>query len=201
MISLVVAAALHAAPAPLVEVRSRIPDAIVDLRYATPDNFMRKQVYPAHARCLLVPEALELLVKAADALRAQGYRLKLWDCYRPHSVQYELWKVVSTPGLVADPKKGSVHNRGAAVDLTLTDQDGNELELPTGYDDFSKASRHAYQGGSERSRKNRALLTAAMEAAGFKRNPMEWWHWDTPEAARRFPLRDDPFVAPDAGAP
>jgi D-alanyl-D-alanine dipeptidase len=193
-------AVLGAGPAPMVPVLSRIPDAVADLRYATADNFMKRQVYPREASCLLVPEAVEKLVQAAEALRAQGFRLKLWDCYRPHSVQYELWKVVSTPGLVADPKKGSKHNRGAAVDLTLVDLQGKEVELPTGFDDFSKASRHAYQGGSEVSRKHRAVLTAAMEAAGFKRNPMEWWHWELPEAGK-FPLRDEPFSSADAGRP
>lgn len=185
-------ALLAAPPPPLEEVVGKIPDAVVDLRYATADNFMKKQVYPKEARCLLVAEALEKLTAAAKALRAKGFRLKLWDCYRPHSVQYELWKVVSTPGLVADPKKGSQHNRGAAVDLTVVTLEGKEVEMPTGYDDFSKASRHAYQGGTEQSRKNRALLAEAMEAAGFKRNPMEWWHWELPDAVK-FPLRDEPF--------
>ena len=188
-------ALLAAAPAPMELVTAKIPDAVVDLRYATPDNFMKKQVYPAEARCLLVPAALEKLTAAAAALRAQGFRLKLWDCYRPHSVQWELWKVVSTPGLVADPEKGSNHNRGAAVDLSLVDLEGKEVEMPTGFDDFSKASRHAYQGGTDLSKKHRAVLTAAMEAAGFKKNPMEWWHWELPDATK-FPLRDEPFVAP-----
>jgi zinc D-Ala-D-Ala dipeptidase len=78
------------------------------------------------------------------------------------------------------------------------DKDGQPVEMPTGFDDFSKASRHAFQGGTEKSRAHRALLTEAMEAAGFKRNPMEWWHWELPDT-RAFPLRDEPFAAVDGG--
>ena len=191
-------AVLAAAPAPLVDVASRIPDAVVDLRYATPDNFIKKQVYPKGARALLVPEAADKLAAAAEALRKKGFRLLLWDCYRPRSVQEELWKVVPKKGLVADPKTGSHHNRGAAIDLSLLDKDGKPVEMPTGFDDFSKASRHWYQGGTEVSRKNRDTLREAMEAAGFKRNPMEWWHYELPDAVK-YPLRNDPFASADAG--
>lgn len=188
------------APAPLEEVTTRIPDAVVDLRYATPDNFMKKAVYPPQARCLFVPEMLAALAKVADALRPRGLRLKLWDCYRPRPVQAELWKIFPKKGFVADPKTGSNHNRGAAVDLTLVDKDGRELPMPTAYDDFSRAARHGHDGGTAASRANRETLRAAMEAQGFKRNNMEWWHWEL-VGAGRFPLRDDPFTAPDAGRP
>jgi zinc D-Ala-D-Ala dipeptidase len=189
---------MAAAPAPLEEVTARIPDAVVDLRYATPDNFMKKQVYPTGARALLVPEAVDKLAEAAKALKAKGFRIKLWDCYRPRSVQQELWNIMPQKGLVADPKTGSHHNRGAAVDLTLVDKDGKDVEMPTGFDDFSKASRHYFQGGTETARKHRDLLREVMEAAGFKRNPMEWWHYELPEAVK-YPLRDDSFAALDAG--
>lgn len=190
--------ALAAAPEPLVEVKALIPDVVVDLRYATADNFMKKQVYPADARCLLLEQSAKKLVAAAQTLRAQGFRLRLYDCYRPHAVQFELWKVMPVPGYVADPKKGSNHNRGGAVDLGLVTLDGKDVEFPSPYDFFGKAAHHSFQGGSEAARANRERLRAAMEGAGFKKNPMEWWHYDLPGAGR-FPLRDEPFTAPDAG--
>ncbi|MBL9037988.1 MAG: D-alanyl-D-alanine dipeptidase [Archangium sp.] len=186
---------VSATPEPLVEVVSVIPEAVVDLRYATPDNFMKRQVYPAGARCLLVRGVAERLKRASDALRAQGFRLKLYDCYRPHSVQWALWKVMPKPGYVADPRTGSNHNRGTAIDLTLVRLDGSAVEMPSGYDEFSPSAHHGFAGGTEASRKHREVLRAAMERAGFTRNRMEWWHYDAP-SPRSFPLRDEPFVAP-----
>jgi D-alanyl-D-alanine dipeptidase len=185
---------LSATPATLEEVKARIPDVVVDLRYATKDNFIHQQVYPTGARALLVTEAIDKLKVAADALRAKGFRLKLWDCYRPRSVQEALWKAMPRIGFVADPKTGSHHNRGAAIDVSLVDLNGKDVDMPTGFDDFSKASRHFYAGGSAASRQHRDLLKEAMEAAGFKRNYMEWWHWELPEAVK-YPLRDDPVSA------
>lgn len=182
----------------LVDVHALIPDAIVDLRYATDDNFMKKRVYPADAACLLLERSANLLVKAAEALRAKGFRLKLYDCYRPASVQEELWKVMPVPGYVADPKKGSHHSRGGAVDLTLVTLDGRDVEMPSAYDFFGKAAHHSFTGGSEASRANRDALRAEMERVGFLKNPMEWWHYDLPDAVS-YPLRDEPMVRP-AGA-
>ncbi len=191
-----------AAPAEsLVDVQTRIPDAVVDLRYATADNFMKKAVYPSDARCLLLARSAEKLVEAARRLRARGYRLKLHDCYRPRSVQWELWKVMPVPGYVADPRKGSNHNRGGAVDLTLVTLDGEPVEMPSAYDFFGPAAHHGFRGASPAAMRHRELLLAAMESAGFRRNPMEWWHYDLPEAMKA-PLRDEPFsvpTAPDAG--
>jgi len=181
-------------PEPLVEVRARIPDVEVDLRYATPDNFMKQQVYPSDARCLLLERSTAMLEKAAATLRAQGFRLKLHDCYRPSSVQWALWKVMPVPGYVADPKKGSNHSRGGAVDLTLVTLDGGAVEMPSPYDFFGKAAHHGFTGASAEATKHREALRAAMEGAGFKRNPMEWWHYDLPDAAK-YPLRDEPFTA------
>lgn len=175
------------------EVRSAIPDAVVDLRYATADNFMKQKVYPDGARCLLLQPALEALTLAAAALRAKGYRLQLYDCYRPLSVQWLLWKVMPVPGYVADPRKGSNHNRGAAVDLTLTTLEGAPVEMPTGYDAFTKAAHQGYPGGTAASRAHRELLREAMVAAGFTPNPMEWWHFDL-KGSLRWPVRDEPMT-------
>ncbi len=184
---------LAAAPLePLVEVTSLIPDAVVDLRYATSDNFMKKQVYPGTARCLLLERSAKKLKVAADELREKGFRLRLYDCYRPHHVQFELWKVMPVPGYVAEPVKGSNHNRGGAVDLGLVTLDGADVEFPSAYDFFGKAAHHGFAGGTAPSRAHRELLRSTMEAAGFKKNRMEWWHYDLPDAAKS-PLRDEPF--------
>ena len=193
MIFAVLWMSLVAAPEPLVEGTSVVPDLIVDLRYATADNFMKQKVYPDNAKCLLLQSAATKLQVAAKTLKAKGYRLKVWDCYRPLSVQFLLWKVFPKPGYVADPNKGaSLHNRGAAVDLTLVMPDGGEVEMPTPYDNFTKAAHHGFDGGTPDSMLHRTILLEAMEGAGFKRNPMEWWHYDLPGAIS-LPVRDDPF--------
>lgn len=193
MLSSVLLLALGAEP--LIEAKTRVKDLVVDLRYATKDNFLSTAVYPANARCLLLKPALDKLEAAATDLRAKGFRLKVWDCYRPISVQHTLWKAFPRRGYVADPNKGgSLHNRGAAVDLTLVTPDGAEVEMPTPYDNFTKAAHHSYAGGTDQSLKHRAVLRAAMEAAGFKRNPMEWWHYELPDAIA-LPVRDEPFDA------
>ncbi|HET9449909.1 MAG TPA: D-alanyl-D-alanine dipeptidase [Aggregicoccus sp.] len=195
---LVLALWLGAAPAaplveaPLVEARSQVKDLVVDLRYATKDNFLKRAVYPANARCLLLPQAAERLAQAARLLRAQGFRLKVYDCYRPRAVQWEMWKLYPRPGYVADPRKGSNHNRGAAVDLTLVTEGGEAVEMPTPFDTFTRAAHQGYAGGSAQSRANRERLRAAMEASGFKPNRMEWWHFDLP-AATKLPVLDLSF--------
>jgi zinc D-Ala-D-Ala dipeptidase len=195
MISALLWLSLAGAPKnePLVEAKDAVPDLVVDLRYATADNFMKLKVYPDSAKCLLMQSATSKLQAAAKTLKAKGYRLKVWDCYRPLSVQFELWKVFPKPGYVADPnKKGSLHNRGAAVDLTLVTADGGEVEMPTPYDNFTRAAHHAFDGGTSEAMLHRTILLEAMEGAGFKRNPMEWWHYELPGAIA-LPARDEPF--------
>jgi D-alanyl-D-alanine dipeptidase len=184
-----------AGESPVVDATELIPDLVVDLRYATEDNFLKRKVYPDGARCMLLKDTANRLKKAADALRTKGYRLKVYDCYRPRAVQYEMWKILPEPGYVADPKFGSNHNRGAAVDLTLATLEGGEVEMPTAFDDFSRAAHHGYKGGTEASRKHREILREAMEGVGFKRNKMEWWHYDLP-GARKLPVLDVPFTQP-----
>lgn len=184
-----------AGESPVVDATEVIPDLVVDMRYATADNFLKRQVYPEGARCLLLPDTAKRLKQAADALRPKGYRLKVYDCYRPRAVQYEMWKIMPQPGYVADPKFGSNHNRGAAVDLTLVTQDGSPVEMPTPFDDFTPAAHHGYTGGTEASRQHREILREAMEGVGFKRNKMEWWHYDLP-GAKKLPVLDVPFTKP-----
>lgn len=197
MTSALLALCLLAAPGkePLVDVSTLIPGLVLDLRYATDDNFMKTRVYPEAARCLLVKSAAERLKTIAEVLEKRGYRLKVWDCYRPFSVQFAMWKVFPKRGYVADPNRGgSHHNRGAAIDLTLLTLEGKEIEMPTGYDNFTKAANHWFTGGSAASLKNRAFLREVMEGGGFNRNPMEWWHYELPDAIL-LPIRDDPFAA------
>jgi zinc D-Ala-D-Ala dipeptidase len=189
---------LGAAPDALVEVTTVVPDAVVDLRYATADNFMKKQVYPADARCLLLERSARQLKTAADVLRAKGYRVRLYDCYRPHHVQFELWKVMPVPGYVAEPKKGSNHNRGGAVDLGLVTLDGGDVDFPSPYDFFGPQAHHGFRKAGASALAHRELLRRTMEEAGFKKNPMEWWHYDLPDAAK-YPLKDEPFVLPADG--
>jgi D-alanyl-D-alanine dipeptidase len=183
VIALAWAALLAAAPARLADVAATIPDAVIDLRYATASNFLGRAVYPAGARCLLLPPVAERLARAAARLRARGLRLRVWDCYRPLAVQREMWRRVPRRGFVADPARGSNHNRAAAVDVALARPDGGEVELPTAFDAFEPRARaDATEGVSRAARRHRGLLRAAMEAEGFRVNRMEWWHFDAPEA-------------------
>lgn len=190
---------VQAAPEALVELTTWVPDAVVDLRYATADNFMKKQVYPSDARCLLLERTARRLQAAADQLRRQGFRLRLYDCYRPHSVQFELWKVMPVPGYVADPRKGSNHNRGAAVDLGLVTLEGKDVDFPSPYDFFGPQAWHNFTGASQEALEHRELLRGAMEGAGFKKNLKEWWHYDLPGVSK-YPLRNEAIGSADGGS-
>jgi len=182
----------HAAE-PLVDVAKLIPSALVELRYAREDNFLGRAVYPPQAHCLLRQSVAERLVRVAERLAKEGFRLKLWDCYRPLSVQKAMWELFPKPGFVANPQTGSHHNRGAAVDVTLANAEGVELEMPTPFDEFSPRARQgATEGISKAAAHNRDTLKAAMEAEGFIANRAEWWHFAARDA-RRFPIMD---VAP-----
>ena len=176
----------------LVDVPSLIPSLVVDLRYATPDNFLKHAVYPSNAQCLLRESVAKRLARVATALEKEALRLKIYDCYRPLAVQVEMWKIFPHEGYVANPSKGGNHNRGAAVDLTLVDADGKELEMPTPFDTFSKAAHHGSPLPSKVAQGNRDRLLDAMKAEGFRPNPKEWWHYDAPNA-KRFSVLDQPF--------
>jgi len=192
MSALLLLLALAAKPAGLVDIHTVVPRAVLDIDYATPHNFMHQAVY-AHPRCLLRPEVAEALAKVEARLEPQGYRLKLWDCYRPLSVQRAMWKLVPVHGLVADPNHGgSHHNRGTAVDASLVDIDGHEVAMPSPHDDFTHAGRRDAPCKDPKAAAHRAILRAAMEAEGFTTIRMEWWHFDAPHAGRP-PLLDEPL--------
>jgi D-alanyl-D-alanine dipeptidase len=181
------------APAPdLVDAKDSVPGLVVELRYAQADNFLGKAVYPKGARCLLLRPVAVRLARAAEEVARHGYRLKVWDCYRPLSVQWEMWQRFPRRGYVADPHTGSQHNRGAAVDVTLVRADGSEVEMPTPFDAFVALARQDARLADEEVTARRALLRAAMEAAGFHINRMEWWHYEAPEA-HGAPLLDVPL--------
>lgn len=164
---------------------------VVDIRYATADNFTKTVLYPS-ARCRLRRSVAARLRLVQSDLAERGLGLKVWDCYRPLSVQRKLWALVPDPRYVADPAKGSRHNRGAAVDVTLIDASGRELEMPTGYDDFSEKAHRDWDGASPSAKRNREILERAMRERGFEGLPTEWWHFDA-EGWQRYPLSDDPL--------
>lgn len=164
----------------LVDVLSLDPSFVLDVRYATPHNFTGRTLYPV-ARCLLHPDVAARLLRVHERLKRQGLGLKLFDCYRPLSIQKELWAIVPDERYVADPAKGSRHNRASAVDVTLVDRDGTELAMPTEYDDFTPRAHRDDQSGSPQARANRRTLEEAMTREGFLPLPTEWWHFDAPD--------------------
>lgn len=176
---------------PLVDVRSFVPDAVLEVRYATEDNILKKAVYPK-ARIYLRRSVAEKLAVAAERLRKDGFLLKLYDGYRPLSVQKRLWEAFSDPRFVADPKRGSSHNRGAAVDAGLARLDGSPVELPSDYDAFGDSARYGYPGAAPEARKNARLLRRAMVKAGFSPYKNEWWHFSDPRA-KHWPILNVPF--------
>jgi D-alanyl-D-alanine dipeptidase len=150
----------------------------LDIRYATANNFMKTPLYPI-AKAYLRAPAARALVDVQRELAAQGIGIKVHDAYRPYRVTEAMWEPIKNPDFVADPSKGSRHNRGAAVDLTLIDlRTGAELAMPTGYDDFTERAANAFMDLPADAIANRALLHDVMVKHGFQPLPSEWWHYD-----------------------
>jgi len=180
----------------LVELVSLDPAIKLDVRYATDHNFVRRAVYP-EARAFLQRPAAEALVRARQALAKDGYGLLVFDGYRPWSVTKLFWELTprAKRAFVANPKEGSKHNRGAAVDLSLYDlASGREVEMPSAYDEMSPRAYPGYAGGTAEQRARRDLLRAAMEREGFTVEPNEWWHFNYKDW-RQYPILDVPFSA------
>ena len=152
-------------------------DFVYELKYATPDNFLKQAVYDC-GECYLRKSTAEALVKANEAFKQLGYRIKLFDCYRPLSVQKKMWKILPGTHYVANPAKGSKHNRGAAVDLTLVDAKGKELNMGTPFDFFGKEAHHTYTQHSKEVLENRKLLKETLDKYNFKSIYSEWWHYE-----------------------
>jgi D-alanyl-D-alanine dipeptidase len=175
----------------LVELQEMIPGLHLDVRYATPDNLMNEQLYPV-AKALLRRPAARALGEVQQDLASRELGLKVFDAYRPYEVTKKIWEPYKNPDYVADPAKGSRHNRGCAVDLTLVDGSGEELLMPTAFDTFSEKSGHDYQDLPEEAIRNRELLREVMERYGFVALETEWWHYDC-QGWERFELLDLPL--------
>ena len=160
-----------------VRLKDLSPDFVYELKYATPDNFLKQAVYDC-GECYLRKSTAEALVKANEAFKQLGYRIKLFDCYRPLSVQKKMWKILPGTHYVANPAKGSKHNRGAAVDLTLVDAQGKELNMGTPFDFFGKEAHHTYTQHSKEVLENRKLLKETLDKFNFKSIYSEWWHYE-----------------------
>ncbi len=174
-----------------IDIQALDSSMVLDIRYATTNNFTGKVMYPV-ARCLLRRDAAFRLLRAEQHLNKQGYRLIVFDGYRPLSVQKKFWAILPDERYVADPAKGSRHNRGAAVDVSLADLKGNPLPMPSDYDDFSVKAHRDYTGASPEARKNCAILETAMKNEGFDPFPTEWWHFDAP-GWESYPVSDFPI--------
>jgi len=176
---------------PLIDLQALIPDAVLDIRYATKENLAGRPLYPFAAAILRRSTANKLAIAAAG-LRAKGLRLVIYDAYRPLSVQKALWAAKPDPTWVADPAKGSSHNRGGAIDLGLADASGKPLEMPSAFDEFGPRARHGAAGVAPGARLRAETLKAALEEAGFDSLADEWWHYRDPDA-KSWPLLDIPF--------
>lgn len=176
-------------PFELVEVKQLDPTIEIRLPYATRENFTGEILYPVE-RCFLRREVAEALVRAHQSLEEYNIGLKIWDGYRPHSVQFRMWEKAPLKGYVGDPKRGSKHNRGAAVDVTLFDRiTKKELAMPTVYDEFTLRAHTDYPRLPSNVLKNRELLKTTMRKHGFSTIRTEWWHFDYSNW-RKFPLEN-----------
>ena len=185
----------------LVDLKEAIPGIKLDIRYATADNFTRKPVYTS-AHAFLRKPAVEALGNVQTELASKGLAIKVFDAYRPYAATLLFWDLVKDTLFVASPATGSRHNRGCAVDLTLIDlTSGNELEMPTAYDAFTRKAGAYYDSITPAARINRGILIDLMKKNGFKVLDSEWWHFDY-QGWDRYQLMDLSFeelLAPRRG--
>jgi D-alanyl-D-alanine dipeptidase len=171
----------------LVNLKEVNPHIIIDLKYATTDNFLKQKVYD-DLNCYVLKTLAVKLDKAQRILEHDGLGLKVFDGYRPLSVQRKMWAIVPDSRYVADPNKGgSIHNRGAAVDLTLVDSDGKELEMPTPFDSFAERAAQFSKEPTVQQRANRMLLRHVMQEVGLQLIQTEWWHYQLPDG-NKYPV-------------
>ncbi len=176
----------------LVDIEKEIPSIVLDIRYATTDNFMQEVMYK-QARAFARKPVVEQLKKIQAALKESGYGLKIFDAYRPYAVTLLFYEKASDKNFVASPKNGSKHNRGCAIDLTIIDlKTGKDVPMPTPYDSFEAAAAVNYNNLPSEVIANRAFLIKTMQAHGFKVLHNEWWHYDF-IGWQNFPLMDIPF--------
>ncbi|TDR31267.1 M15 family metallopeptidase [Hydromonas duriensis] len=187
----------HLPLAPLVDLmqvaQAAAANLTFDIKYASTDNFTGQMVYP-QARCFIMKEAAQALLNVAVDLKPHGYGLRIFDAYRPWYVTAYFWEHYPDSHLyLADPAEGSRHNRGCAVDLSLYDlKTGQEIEMPSAYDEFNEKSHLNYMGGTAAQNAMRDVLQNAMHAHRFSSHPHEWWHFDY-ENWHNYRVRDDEF--------
>jgi D-alanyl-D-alanine dipeptidase len=166
-----------------VNLKNYSTDFVYDMKYATVDNFLKAKVYDC-AECFLRLKTVKALVKANKKFIRKGYRIQLFDCYRPLDIQKRMWQIVSNPEYVADPAKGSIHNRGGAVDITLVDSNGIVLDMGTPFDFFGPEAGHYFENLSDEVKQNRILLKRIMQKSGFVPFNSEWWHYNLNNASK-----------------
>lgn len=162
----------------LVDLKTLVPDAIIDVRYATKNNLIGQKIYPRAEVFLRKPAALALQ-SVNERLKSQGYGLVLHDGYRPYAVTELFYEKIQNTTYVADPRKGSRHNRGMAIDLSMYSlATGQIVSMPSGYDETTERAWHSYENTSEEAKRHRDILKKAMLEAGFEIYVWEWWHYD-----------------------
>ncbi|MHA1113204.1 MAG: D-alanyl-D-alanine dipeptidase [Alphaproteobacteria bacterium] len=175
----------------LVEIAPPANDVDLALAYAGPDNFTGGPVY-GRAACYLHVDAAQALDRAIALAAVHGLRFRVFDAFRPREAQWVLWNHTPDPDFLADPRRGSPHSRGVAVDLTLIDGDGRALDMGTGFDAFTLDSHHGGFAIPAEAQRNRMLLLGLMTAAGWDFYRNEWWHYQL------FDSRDYPLLGDDA---
>ena len=177
----------------MVEIKTLLPAILYDLRYATRENFMRKKLYKKQIFVFFRSTVAKALLNVFLELQSQGFVLKIWDGYRPYSVTKKMWKLVQDERYVANPAKGSGHNRGLAMDITLVDARTRlEIDMGTGFDNFTDSAHHSFNNLPTQVLQHRQLLKATMEKYGFKALETEWWHYSYPND-RDYEVLDLPF--------
>jgi zinc D-Ala-D-Ala dipeptidase len=188
----------------LVEVKSPTFDVDISIAYATPDNFTGRPVY-GRPGCYLHADAAACLVRAVELARPLGLRLKIFDAFRPAEAQWALWAHTPDPDFLADPRRGSPHSMGAAVDVTLIDATGAELDMGTGFDAFTPQSHHGNVEISPTAQRHRLILLGLMTSAGWDFFRNEWWHYQLFSPRARYPVLgddalDQPMMSADVKA-
>jgi D-alanyl-D-alanine dipeptidase len=166
----------------LIELKTIVPHIRYDLKYATSDNFTSVRLYPSNTQStFLRKEPAEALAQIAKTLEAKGLGILVWDAYRPYHVTVKFWELIKDERYVANPSKGSGHNRGIAIDMTLYDlKTGALLDMPTSFDDFSEKAHHGADNVTSRQKDNREMMRNLMEKHGFIKFQTEWWHYYWP---------------------
>lgn len=178
------------APADLVVVVDYIPGIYTELRYASDNNFTHQVIY-SFSDAYLRYGTVQKLASAQESLETAGYSLLIWDSFRPVSAQFKLWEICPDPAYVANPEKGfSSHSRGNTVDVTLVTTDGQPVDMPTDFDDFTALADRDYSDVGDTAAANARLLESAMTAAGFRPYSAEWWHYSDTQS---YPV-DEQFI-------